>query len=152
MLFRSTDYDPAYIELDSAFLAQSEEKQDRSGYLYRNTAGDSYQYIPEALSEETPVLLEKDDYQITIAPTEKTYKDFFGKKVKVKKEKEKTEDAYGNVKKKNVKATYKDETALAYVEYISLNTGIKENIVLTKRPAKNELQFEISAPGLVAEV
>lgn len=83
-----TDYDPAYIELDSALLAQSEEEQDRSGYLYRNTAGDSYQYIPEALSEETPILLEKDDYQITIAPTEKTYKDFFGKRVKVKKEKE----------------------------------------------------------------
>ena len=66
--------------------------------------------------------------------------------------KEEIEDAYENIAKKDVKASYKDKTALAYIEYVSLNMGIKENIVLTKRPAKNIMEFEINAPGLRAEV
>lgn len=103
-----TDYDPTLVDLNSQMAAQSETKTKKpEGYAYRNAEGDSYQYIPESLSEETPVLMEKDGYRITLTPTAKTYKDFFGKQVKVKRSKEEIEDAYENVSKKDVKPATK---------------------------------------------
>lgn len=137
------EYNPALIDVKN----RPETAEKPESYVYENTAGDNKLYIPETLSEETPILMEKDDYAITMVPTAKTYKDFFGKTVKIKAEKAKIRDAYDKERMKKVKASYKDGNALAYIEYMSRNTGIKENIVLTARPAKNVLEFEISAKG-----
>ena len=40
----------------------------QAGYAYENREGDSKQYLPEALSENTPVLMEKGDYRISFHP------------------------------------------------------------------------------------
>ena len=63
-------------------------------------------------------------------------------------EEEKVEDAQGNVEKKPVKVSYESEKKDCTFSYESLNTGIKESIVLTKAPEGNVLKFRFKAKGL----
>ena len=63
-------------------------------------------------------------------------------------EEEKVEDAQGNVEKKPVKVSYESEKKDCTFSYESLNTGIKESIVLTKAPEGNVLKFHFKAKGL----
>ena len=53
------DYQPELVETTA---------DAPDGYSYENKAGDSKQYLPETLTEDTPVLLEKDKYRISILP------------------------------------------------------------------------------------
>ncbi len=59
------DYDPALVEICSE---ESAGGLSLAGYAYENREGDSKQYLPEALSENTPVLMEKGDYRISFHP------------------------------------------------------------------------------------
>ena len=59
------DYDPVLVEICSE---ESAGGLSLAGYAYENREGDSKQYLPEALSENTPVLMEKGDYRISFHP------------------------------------------------------------------------------------
>ena len=61
------DYDPALVEICSE---ESAGGLSLAGYAYENREGDSKQYLPEALSADTPVLMEKGDYRISFHPVE----------------------------------------------------------------------------------
>ena len=104
-------------DYDSSLVTIPQTRQKEAAlqeYAYQNKAGDSKQYIPEELSEETPVIMEKRRLLYHYdADRKKPIKDFFGKKVKVKREKHKVEDAYNQVKDKNVKASFKEKDCLS---------------------------------------
>lgn len=53
------DYNPALVKVSGA---KSENKENLKDYAYENKEGDSKQYFPEKLTEETPLLMEKDGY------------------------------------------------------------------------------------------
>ena len=72
------DYDPSLVKIEDN---KTENNTDISEYAYENNKGDKKNYIPESISEETPIILENNNYQITISPTEKETK-----KVKVEDE------------------------------------------------------------------
>lgn len=59
------DYDPSLVQVKEQ---KSDQGEDLSDYQYENKEGDKKHYLPKNLSEETPVLMENGDYQISIAP------------------------------------------------------------------------------------
>ena len=63
-------------------------------------------------------------------------------------EEETVEDARGNTEEKQVKVSYESEKKDCTFSYESLNTGVKESIVLTKAPEGNVLKFHFKAKGL----
>ena len=63
-------------------------------------------------------------------------------------EEETVEDARGNSEEKQVKVSYESEKKDCTFSYESLNTGVKESIVLTKAPEGNVLKFHFKAKGL----
>lgn len=60
-----TDYDPSLVAVTSE---ESIGGMDLEGYAYENKEGDSKQYLPETLSEQTPVVMEKEGYRISFHP------------------------------------------------------------------------------------
>lgn len=56
------DYDPSLKEIES--------RDDLEGYAYENAVGDKKQYFPANLTEETPILMEKEGSQIRLVPVE----------------------------------------------------------------------------------
>ena len=59
------DYDPSLVQVKEQ---KSDQGEDLSDYQYENKEGDKKHYLPKNLSEETPVLMENGDYQISFAP------------------------------------------------------------------------------------
>lgn len=63
------DYDPSLVAVDTV---ESIGGLSLEGYAYENREGDSKQYLPENLSAETPVVLEKEEYRISFHPADWT--------------------------------------------------------------------------------
>lgn len=62
------DYDPSLEELKKG--EKTVQKHPLTGYSYTNRTGDKKHYLPENLSEDTPVRLEYQDYAIEFALTD----------------------------------------------------------------------------------
>ena len=187
------DYDPSLVKIQKK---KSENGNDLKDYAYENEEGDKKHYLPKNLTEETPVLMENGQYQISFAP-------IYGQKTKKEEEKQgeqgtdtvqqaitqaeqavqdvadhtdisdevtddtqdaldsvdnlqrtklenaEVEDAEENKIEKPVKVSYESQQKECTFSYESLNTGIKESIVLTKAPEGNVLKFRFKASGLV---
>lgn len=187
------DYDPSLVKIQNK---KSENGNDLKDYVYENEEGDKKHYLPKNLTEETPVLMENGQYQISFAP-------IYGQKTKKEEEKQgeqetdtvqqaitqaeqavqdvadhtdisdevtddtqdaldsvdnlertklenaEVEDAEENKIEKPVKVSYESQQKECTFSYESLNTGIKESIVLTKAPEGNVLKFRFKASGLV---
>ena len=58
------DYDPSLVRVKTD---TSENGNLLEGYAYENKEGDSRQYMPENLSEDTPVLMEKGGYTLALS-------------------------------------------------------------------------------------
>ena len=187
------DYDPSLVKIQNK---KSENGNDLKDYVYENEEGDKKHYLPKNLTEETPVLMENGQYQISFAP-------IYGQKTKKEEEKQgeqetdtvqqaitqaeqavqdvadhtdisdevtddtqdaldsvdnlertklenaEVEDAEENKIEKPVKVSYESQQKECTFSYESLNTGIKESIVLTKAPEGNVLKFRFKASGLM---
>ena len=131
------DYDPSLIKIDDK---KTDNYTDISDYKYENNKGDKKNYLPNTISEETPVILENNNYQITMAP-----KDSKTKKVKL--EDENILDIYDEEVKLPVKAVYEGKDDKTKLEYISQDNGIKENIILNEAPESNIFEYEIKLNG-----
>ena len=131
------DYDPSLVKIEGD---RTDNNTNISEYAYENNKGDKKNYIPESISEETPIILENNNYQITISPTEKETK-------KVKVEDENVLNIYDEEVKLPVKAIYEAKDEKSSLEYISKENGIKENIILIKVPDSNVFEYEIKLEG-----
>lgn len=49
-------------------LAKNISVKNSKKYKYVNKSGDTKQYLPETIGEESPVLLTQDDYRISFVP------------------------------------------------------------------------------------
>ena len=72
------DYDPSLVKIQKK---KSENGNDLKDYAYENEEGDKKHYLPKNLTEETPVLMENGQYQISFAP-------IYGQKTKKEEEKQ----------------------------------------------------------------
>lgn len=59
------DYDPSLVEVKQS---RSNDGRSLKGYAYTNHQGDKKNYLPEKLTGETPVRMEKDGYSIGFYP------------------------------------------------------------------------------------
>ena len=75
--------------------------------------------------------------------------DSIDKLERTKLENAEVEDAEENKIEKPVKVSYESQQKECTFSYESLNTGIKESIVLTKAPEGNVLKFRFKSSGLV---
>ena len=131
------DYDPSLVKVEDN---KTENNTDISQYAYENNKGDKKNYIPKNISEETPIILENNTYQITISPTEKETN-------KVKVEDENVLNIYDEEVKLPVKAIYESKDQKSSLEYISQDNGIKENVILNQAPESNVFKYEIKLDG-----
>ena len=170
------DYDPSLVEITD----ENKEENNLEGYEYENKQGDIKQYIPTNLTEETPVLLQYDDYKVTLRPVfadenieavsleEKENND--SNKEIIRNDKieqvlenvdqsllpeedeldeavltsEKSVDIYDKAKSIPTKTTYTTTDNAISLEYISQETGIKENIILNEKPDTNVFVYELT--------
>lgn len=129
------DYDPTLVKVSdrqkkviqkSKMVGQEEEKE----YIYTNASGDSKQYFPESLNENTGVILEKGDYAIDFMPVVRA------------------ESTLSLESKKKNQITYAtDEADIAY-KYTSNTDGVKEEIILNSVPEVNIFEYYVSLPGM----
>jgi hypothetical protein len=146
------DYDPSLVKIQDK---KSTRNHDLSKYQYVNKSGDKKQYLPKKLSQDTPVLMENGDYEISFAPItgqeedkdapasdEESQLNLFSQVTDIKTKEVETEKVLTAEDKKEelpVTATYeaKDYT----FGYQSLDTGVKETITLNEKPESNVMQF-----------
>lgn len=130
------DYDPSLVKVDSA---KSENKESLKGYAYENEEGDAKQYFPEKLSDDTPLLMEKDGYSVALSP------DMKSKAVEV--EKEDFTNGYEETEEVPLTAAYDTSEPVTYA-YTSGESGIKEEIRLAKCPKENTFSYTLKLKGL----
>ena len=148
-----TDYDPGLVEIEAG--ETTEAKASLDGYKYRNKTGDEKQYLPKKLSEETPILLEKNGRQITLTPTDELVRDLGISKTNVKPEKETVTDPYQKESEKTVEAVYAKSSAgdsgVASFTYTSEEHGVKETLTLLEKPEKNQFTYRLETGALIAK-
>ncbi|MCI9565020.1 MAG: DNRLRE domain-containing protein [Eubacterium sp.] len=96
-------------------------------YIAVNKSGDSKQYFPQQLDKETPVVMNKGKYSLSFAPI--------------------VDEKYNSIIDGN-KIKYKANEIISEYEYISQKNGIKENIVLSSKPSKNEICFKVDSKNI----
>ena len=144
------DYDSSLIKVDM----QKETNQGRSlaDYSYENKQGDKKQYFPEKISEETPILMEYEDYRISFTPTNDTAKNFLENEKSVAILKGDRTNIYTDTENVNLNAVYSSGNGETTFSYKSQPNGIKETITLNEVPKTNIFAYEIALRGLTAKI
>ena len=124
-------------EYDSSLVAMKKADREKlktlnhgekiDTYKVVNKSGDSKQYFPQHLDKETPVVMNKGKYSLSFAPT--------------------VDEKYNSVIDGN-KITYKANGIISEYEYTSQKNGVKENIVLSSKPSKNEICFKVDSKNI----
>ncbi len=128
------DYDNSLVENTTATSA---EGNDVSEYTYRTKRSDKKSYFPNELSEDTPVMIEYEKYQVEITPQEMAD----GASAKVNEES--IEDLYENEQVKTTSVDYEDSQDTTY-RYESTTEGIKESIIVEDKNAPSKYNFTIA--------
>ena len=150
---RYEDVDGKLIDIDPSLTAVKQGEKTESGraltgYTYENKAGESHQYMPDTLSEETPVLLEKGTLSMSITPDADTL-DLLGvTEGSVDVKNEKTQTPYEDDQMLPTRAVYDKSGSSGKIEYISTDTGIKEKVILKEKPEGSALRYVLDTEGL----
>lgn len=139
------DYDPSLVKIEDT---ESKNGNDLTEYAYENKVGDSKQYMPRNLSENTPLLMEKEDKEMSISMTEETLKELDLLHEEIEVEREVIENAYQEEIKAKVDAAYESKNEGSKVLYTSASSGIKESIILNKIPKSNVFTYRINLKGM----
>lgn len=145
------EYDSNLIETDnkkaSYYTGEAmSESFHTEDYAYVNAKGNSKQYFPEKLAEESPILMENGAHSLAFVP------EIDDKKVsKEKSEKDDTENKKETTSDNVVKAS-KDK--VEYVEddvtyqYVSLDNGVKENVIINNKTDELLYSFSYTLDGM----
>lgn len=142
-----TDYDPTLVAIKDG--EKTEMLEPLTGYEFRNNIGDKKQYLPEKLSESTPVIMEYENHKITLIPTDETVSYLGIGESTVKLEEEVIPSVYeGEGELLPVNAVYGSDEDIAILTYQSGDAGIKETVTLNEEPDTNVFTYEISIGAL----
>lgn len=144
---------------------------DSEAYIYTNTQGKYKHYFAQTVNEDNPVIMTYDDYEIKFSPVEKTVIET--KTDEVQKEEitqadlekadvettstEETKEVIDTLSveklddEKPLELTYTNESKSIEYEYISLNNGVKESVILNEKPDNNIFEFNYNVTGLIIE-
>ena len=142
------DYDPSLVEINSE---ETEQSQPLSGYAYENKEGDRKQYLPDTISEETPLIMESEGYHVHMSPAEETIteNDAGDMEVSLKEEERPSPHLEEKEIKRKTAAEYDSPTSAVQITYSSLENGIKESFVLKERPENNVFTYILDTGSLV---
>jgi RHS repeat-associated protein len=156
------DYDPSLTDVVGEGKEEIEALQedgllsadDASSYIYQNTAGDSMQYLPKKNDTDTPVLLTKDDYAISLSPvTDAKGSSFYGDAfVKRSTSLDTIGNAYEETKLAKSAVSYSNLENTVKLRYDSLGNGVKESIILKEQPENGTFTYLLRTKGLEAKV
>ncbi len=125
-----------WVDIDNTLVEATENNET----VYENKSNDFTVTLPEEMEEIDAVSIEKDGYSLSFTLDgydvfEKSKKSKANKKEKTKKEKSKTEIDESFIDK-NETIVYENVGETTDIEYSVTSTGLKENIILTKKPKK----------------
>ncbi len=143
------DYDPELVRIRAG--EKTGQNESLENYAYKNRQGDKKQYMPETLSEETPLRMENDEYALEITPSAETIEKAGIENCGARLEKEKVPTIYESEKNLAVNAVYGDDRSAAVFRYTSGDSGIKETIVLNERPESNAFEYRLDVGELKAK-
>lgn len=142
------DYDPSLLKIEKGDLTTQEQSLD--GYSYTNKDGDKKHYLPQRLSEDTPIRMEYQDYAIEFSLTEKSLEQTGTQKDTVQVEKDTVQTAYEDFAKLPVKAVYGDVNEGAVLTYTSTEDGVKETWTFNEKPDSNVIRYRLDLTGMTA--
>ncbi len=155
-------YNPELVKMDESDKEEAGKSKvisdsSTEAYKYVNEAGDTKQYLPKTMKEETPVLLTNNKYRVSFAPVsdEKIQKDtmFENKTRAVEIENQEVTNIVTEKKEeKKVKANYEYANEDVALSYQSLEHGIKEDIILESVPDTNTFSFVMSVENMTARL
>ena len=141
-------YIPEEINEDTPILLENSEYQIALRPVLED---ETIQIVEDKVTEdvikeaETKEQLAKDQYEIS--------SDFLTESIKdVQVESEVVEDLYDNKKEVNNTAVYESKSGNIEYQYVSLENGIKENIILNEKPESNLISYEITTPNATPRV
>ncbi|MBE6751723.1 MAG: RHS repeat-associated core domain-containing protein [Ruminococcaceae bacterium] len=129
-----------WVDIDNTLVEVTENDET----VYENKSNDFTVELPQEMDEKDSVSIEKDGYSISFTLDgydvfEKSQKSKANKKEKTKKEKSKTEIDDSFIDKTET-VVYENVGETTDIEYSVTPTGLKENIILTKKP-KSEVSY-----------
>ncbi len=165
------------IDVSLTELTEGAKMLDEGIMKYKTKASPVDTYLPEILSENSPIVVKYKDYSITLLPItsggkidktdlkedaseiEKELAKEEKKAVSVNNGNTKTEevtDLYDEKSEKKTAITYSvldenNENVIDY-EYIPDQFGVKENIILYQKPETNVFEFYLEVKGCYAEL
>lgn len=152
------EYDNEFVKLDKNDKKQVVNSVEVSGsekeeYSYVNNEGDSKQFLPNKLSEKTPVVMTKENYVVSFAPTdvkgegeEGTEENALSAKTKkISLDSKTVTNVYdGSREEKKIVANYEGKNESTELSYESLEHGLKETITLNNKPESNIISFNFT--------
>ena len=109
------------------------------------------QYMPETLSEDTPILLEKGSHRIEIAHAAESLEEMELAEETVEVQKETIPAIYEEETEVPINAVYGDEKAPVFITYTSGENGIKETMTLNEKPQSNVFRYKLNTGELRAK-
>lgn len=155
-------YNPELVKMDESDKEEAGKSKvisdsNAEAYKYVNKAGDTKQYLPKTMKEETPVLLTNNKYRVSFAPVsdkkmqEDTIFENKTKAVEIENQ-EVTNIVTEKEEEKKVKANYEYANEDVALSYQSLEHGIKEDIILESVPDTNTFSFVMSVENMMARL
>lgn len=155
-------YNPELVKTDESDKEEAGKSKvisdsNTEEYKYVNEAGDTKQYLPKTMKEETPVLLTNNKYRVSFAPVsdenmqEDTIFENKTKAVEIENQ-EVTNIVTEKREEKKVKANYKYVNKDVSLSYQSLEHGMKEDIILESVPDTNTFSFVMSVENMMARL
>lgn len=137
---RWKNYDTSFISVDETDMQELKDAEDAgSEYAYTNAQGQYKQYFAESINEDTPVIMTNAGYEISFSPSRSSVN---GESVMLE----------GISRDSESEIVYSNEDDSIKYEYISLTNGVKENIVLNRKPESNIFEFTLRLTGMNAEM
>lgn len=157
-----TDYNPELTPVDSedaevvadAVVEGLVSETEPEDYQYRNTEGDSMQYLPVTAGTDTPVLMTKAGYGLSFAPyTDGENHAFSGDSYeKSAVYKEAISDAYEQERLGKTAMLYANGDNSIKLRYDSMSNGIKETVTLKKQPESGSFLFLLRTKDMEAKL
>lgn len=142
------------VDIDSSLIVLKDDNKniDNATYDYTTKATEVKTYLPSVISKENPVLVSFEDYSVKLVPIEYSETAKQSLKENTLSSKNAAElvnsqptDLYDKTSEKATSLKYsglKDSiNSSVDIEYIPLNEGVKENIILNSVPESNKFSF-----------
>lgn len=141
---RTQDENGELEDIDNSIKKTDEEGKT----VYRNQNGFADITLPETITKENPVQLEEKRNKVSFYPVGKEENTILEMDKTIQ---EKTENLYYKTQEETTGIRYAGGDAAVQYEYFPTDFGLKENIVLKKKPEVNQFRFILQCRGRYLE-